>query len=261
MKWLFGLTLAVPLAFGAEKPSYILDDKRAAKIKEIKDEKAQRAFGGELAGFMRALRPVNAVNGVGKMKIRPPRGKRREVPIRFRTFALGAAVINEYATALGTLTVTRRAGKEAEYHWAPPAPGKPRNLNGRQAETPFAGSDFWIADLGLQFLDWPNQKLLKRIIKRGELCSVLESSPAKAAMGRYSKIVSYVDEDSMGIVHADVYDAKGKLLKEFSPRSFAKINGQWHLKEMEMRNEQADSRTAIIFDLKAAPVKEAAPKK
>jgi hypothetical protein len=59
----------------------------------------------------------------------------------------------------------------------------------------------------------------------------------------------------MGIVHADVFDAKGKLLKEFAPKTFKKINGQWQLEEMEMRNEQADSRTSIIFDLKKAALK------
>ena len=26
--------------------------------------------------------------------------------------------------------------------------------------TPFAGSDFWVADLGLEFFHWPEQKVL-----------------------------------------------------------------------------------------------------
>ena len=70
---------------------------------------------------------------------------------------------------------------------------------------------------------------------------------------RYSKVVSWVDEDSMGIVRAELFDAQGKLLKIFEPKAFKKIDGQWHLKEMEMRNEQTGSRTAIVFELKSAP--------
>ena len=56
----------------------------------------------------------------------------------------------------------------------------------------------------------------------------------------------------MGIVRAELYDSKDKLLKIFEPKSFKKINGQWYLKEMEMRNEQSNSRTSIIFELEQA---------
>jgi hypothetical protein len=229
-------------------PSYIMEDKNANKFQVIKDPKLQQKFGADLVRFMRALRPVKAINAEGKLRIRPPRGKRREVPVKFRTFVIGPALINEYATPLGTLKVTRQPGQATEYLWTPPAPAKAQKLNGRQAEQPFAGSDFWMADLGLEMLQWPNQSVIERKLRRGELCSVLVSVPAQ--VGKYSKIISYVDEDTMGIVHADVFDAKGKLLKEFAPKTFKKINGQWQLKEMEMRNEQANSRTSIIFDLK-----------
>ena len=78
------------------------------------------------------------------------------------------------------------------------------------------------------------------------------SRPAKEAQGVYSKVISWVDEDSMGIVRAELYDSKNELLKVFEPKSFKKIKGQWHLKEMEMRNEQSNGRTSIVFDLDQA---------
>jgi hypothetical protein len=40
------------------------------------------------------------------------------------------------------------------------------------------------------------------------------------------------------------------LLKEFAPKSFKKVNGQWELQEMEIRNVQTGSRTRLEFDLK-----------
>ena len=250
-RWVFlclGFLLGGDRLSAADKPDYIVEDKNARKFQKIKNVKLQEKFGTQLAGFMRALRPVNAINGDGKLRIRPPKGKRREVPLKFRSFVVGARLITVYTTGLGTLTVTQQANAATQYQWAPPPPGKVQNLNGRQAEQPFAGSDFWMADLALEFLSWPNQKVIQRRLRRGELCSVLVSVPAE--VGKYSKIVSYVDEDTMGIVHADVFDAKDRLLKEFAPKDFKKINGQWHLERMEMRNEQANSRTEIIFDLK-----------
>ena len=64
-------------------------------------------------------------------------------------------------------------------------------------------------------------------------------------------MVSWIDNESGGIVHAEAYDVNGKLLKEFDPKSFKKVNGQWELQDMEIRNVQTGSRTRLEFDLKA----------
>ncbi len=223
------------------------------------DPVARKKMGQDFAMQMRAMRPVNPVQAEGKLRIRDPHGKRRELPVQFRTFVVGESLINIYQTLQGSLTVNQTLGQPTVYTIAPPPPidpNKVRKLNGDQAMLSFGGSDFWMADLGLEFLHWPKQEIIKRELRRGELCSVLVSEPENRKHGGYSKIVSWVDEDTRGIVHADIFDAKGKLLKVFSPKSFKKINGQWQLKEMEMRNEQIDTRTSIIFDLKAAPEKD-----
>jgi hypothetical protein len=41
------------------------------------------------------------------------------------------------------------------------------------------------------------------------------------------------------------------LLKVFDPKSFKKVNGQWELQDMEIRNVQTKSRTRIEFKLGA----------
>jgi hypothetical protein len=46
--------------------------------------------------------------------------------------------------------------------------------------TPFAGSDFCLADLGLEFFQWPQQKVLKQEIHRSRGCTVLESTNRNA---------------------------------------------------------------------------------
>jgi hypothetical protein len=60
---------------------------------------------------------------------------------------------------------------------------------------------------------------------------------------------SWIDEETLGIVHAEAYDANGKLLKVFDPKTFKKVNGQWELQEIEIRNVQTGSRSRIEFDL------------
>jgi hypothetical protein len=114
----------------------------------------------------------------------------------------------------------------------------------------FFGSDFWLADLGLEFFHWPEQKILKKENRRSRACNVLESTNPNPSTNGYSRVDSWIDEESGGIVHADAYDFKNKLLKEFDPKSFKKVNGQWELQEMEIRNVQTKSRSRIEFDLK-----------
>ena len=113
---------------------------------------------------------------------------------------------------------------------------------------PFAGSDFWLADLGLEFFHWPEQKVLKKEVKRSRGCTVLESTNPNPTTNGYSRVVSWIDNESGGIVQAEAYDFKNKLLKEFAPKTFKKVNGQWELKEMEIRNNQTGSRTRLELD-------------
>ncbi|HEY5042528.1 MAG TPA: outer membrane lipoprotein-sorting protein [Verrucomicrobiae bacterium] len=125
-----------------------------------------------------------------------------------------------------------------------------------QIAKPFAGSDFSIADLGLEFLHWPEQKVLKRDVHRSRGCTVLEStSPYRLPNGdllpdRYSRVVSWIDSETLGIVEAYAYDAKGKLLKDFYPKDFKKVDGQWQVQTLVMENVQTGSRSRLDFDLK-----------
>jgi hypothetical protein len=118
--------------------------------------------------------------------------------------------------------------------------------------TQFARSDFWLCDLGLEFFHWPAQKILPKTtnLKRGREYTLLESTNPNPPPNGYSRVLSWVDKESGGILAAEAYDAKGKLLKEFEPKSFKKVNGQWELQEMEIRNVQTGSRTRLEFDLK-----------
>jgi hypothetical protein len=115
---------------------------------------------------------------------------------------------------------------------------------------PFAGSDFWECDLGLEFLHWPRQKILKKEFRRQCACMVLESTNPHPTTNGYSRVVSWIDEESLGIVEANAYDANGKKLKNFYPKNLEKVNGQYQVQSMIMENLQTGSRTRLEFDLK-----------
>ena len=116
---------------------------------------------------------------------------------------------------------------------------------------PFSNSDFWAADLGLEFFHWPQQKVLPKptSLKRGRDYTLLESTNPSPSTNGYSRVLSWIDKETGGVLEAEAYDFNGKLLKDFAPKSFKKVNGQWELQEMEIRNVQTGSRTRLEFDL------------
>jgi hypothetical protein len=78
----------------------------------------------------------------------------------------------------------------------------------------------------------------------------LESTNPNPSPEGYSRVVSWIDEETLGIVEAYAYDARGKLLKDFEPKDFKKVNGQWQVQSLVMENVQTGSRSRLEFDLK-----------
>ena len=215
--------------------------------------------GRQLARELLEQWPATNFTQTGVLKIRDGDGHRSEVPVKFEIFVTAANWLSVYDASRGAtnrtiLKIVHRDATPNDYQLAETnnpdgIPARFAALNGEQTMIPFAGSDFWVADLGLEFLHWPEQKLLKREFKRGCGCRVLESINPHPSPNGYSRVVAWIDNETGGIVQAEGYDARGKLLKEFFPKSFKKVNGQWELQEMEIRNKPAGSRTRLEFDL------------
>jgi len=221
------------------------------------------ADGKALVAQLLAQTPTQNLTNHGILKTRAGRGSWREVPVSFQIFATDAGWTSSYETrgtnaAVTCLTITRLASGALEYRLAhttnsacPDSAGQV--LAGAGTMVPFANSDFWVADLGLEFLHWPTQRLLRKEMTRGQSCNVLESvAPARQTNG-YVRVLAWLDIDTGGVVFAEGYDAKGRLLKEFAPKAFKKVGGQWELEEMEIFNRQTGSRTRIQFDLANPP--------
>jgi len=187
----------------------------------------------------------------GKMSIRTKIKNKEytEFPIEFRTIVTSTNWCSIYSAMDTEVTVIHNGVKPNEYRLHAPN-GKIVTLTAEQANTPFADSDFSIADLGLEFLHWPDQRLLQKEMKRSRSCRVLESINPHPVAGSYSRVKSWVDAESHGIVLAEAYDLNGKELKEFAPKDFSKVNGQWQLEEMQISNVQTGSRTTVKFNLK-----------
>lgn len=227
--WL--LNVGIPAAISAQTP-------------EIEGQKLVRK--------LRDLRPAQAFNNTGTMEIR--RGDRHRVPVYLKTVVQGDSWLSIYGTGNSpTLVVAQSHDGPNTYVSLPPArvndvPDFSRRRQLVNSNVPFAGSDFWLSDLGLEFLHWRHQRVIGSDVRKTQKCHVLESINHVQQRGGYSRVKSWVDKDSGALITAEAYDTQGRLWKRFEPKKLKKVDGKWRLKEIEMRDFRTDSKTTLIFN-------------
>jgi len=137
--------------------------------------------GRELARQLRDARPSTNFTSSGTLVIRASKKQRSTVRFNSRIAVTETNWTSFYEATdgtnhLATFSVEHQPDAPSRYHL-----NHTNLLDAAQTTLPFAGSDFWLADLGLEFFHWPVQLLTRKEIKRGESCSVLES---EATCGR-----------------------------------------------------------------------------
>ena len=233
-------------------------EQRPAPLDPAQAESEARTLVAELL----TQRPEQSSTNTGQIRIRDRQGKVSEIPVRFEIVCTATNWLSVYETltpagAPGRVKLTVRHADNLPNQYQLIERSDPgatnisrRELTPNQPMVPFAGSDFWVADLGLEFLHWPQQRLLRKEMRHSKSCSVLESINPQAAPGGYARVVSWIIiESPHGIIHADAYDTRNDLIKLFDPVNLEKVNGNYQLEEVEMRNHKTGSHTWIKFDL------------
>ncbi|MEP6662408.1 MAG: outer membrane lipoprotein-sorting protein [Verrucomicrobiota bacterium] len=205
------------------------------------------------------MQPTKDSDVHGVLKINLPKG-REEIPVVCRVFVKE----NSWKTVYETSATPKRGPEKLIIIRSPDAPNQylyakarspqdslpePQPVSAAKADVPFAGSDFWLSELGLGFLDWPQQTKLKGEMRLGQPCYVLESVNTNAA--QVVRVKSWIEKESGSPLIAEGYDRHHKLIKEFSlgGSSVKKVNGQWQLKKMTIRSPREKSETVLEFDL------------
>ena len=250
---LLPLLLCAPVCFAQRNL-----ESRPLPLDPARGDKEGRA----LVADMLAQRPEQNTTNTGSVSIRDAEGKERKIPARFEIYCTPTNWVSTYevlpssGTAGGMkLAVTHDGNQPNRYELFDPASASginaaPKVLAPDQIMVPFAGSDFWIADLGLEFLHWPHQRVLTYEMRHGKSCKKLQSINPHPVPGGYARVVSWVmTERPHGIMHADAYDARGERLKYWDPKNIEKVEGEYQLQEMEMRNRKTGSQTTITFNL------------
>jgi len=190
---------------------------------------------------------------MGTLKIRVPDAEPREVPITWMIRPLEGQWQDIYRTPdtgpipQEILVVVHRPGMTNHYDFK--RAGQPVAEVATNVFIPFATSDFWVGDFGLEFLHWPNPKHVKTEMRHSRPCYVIETINPHPENGGYARVLSWIDTEYGGLIRADGYTRDGKLLKEFQIREFKRVEGRWQLKAVTISNDQTDSNTRLEFNL------------
>lgn len=214
--------------------------------------------GPTLAAQLRAAAPTENWQVDGSLEIRSASGKTEIVPvtaivtIKETSWEVSYESKSTQTNRAEKLVIVHHPDRPNDYLYSrapqPQAPlAPPKKLSPEETFVPFAGSDFWLVDLGLDFFHWPGQDIVDREMRKGRSCKVLESRQAPATKNLYLRVLSWVDNETGGLIMAEAYDPKNKLLKEFEVRSFKKIEDRWELQAIQIRNLQTRSRTRLEF--------------
>ena len=207
--------------------------------------------GQELAAKLRDAAPEGNSSFRGVFEITAKDDSIRFVPIASEISVTSTNWVVTYrsaptnAAAPETLTITHAASQPSRYQYV---------LSGTKPgpvllQAAFAGSDFWLIDLGLEFFHWPKQRRLRHEMRNSRSCHVLESIDPNPSDASYARVLSWVDIETGGIVRAEAYDRAGKLAKEFKVDRFRKVEGRWQLESMKIRSRATGQETELKFDL------------
>ncbi len=146
------------------------------------------------------------------------------------------------------LTVTFASDADPKYLYQKNSRESAVELHGAEADLPFAGSDFWLSDLALEFFHWPSQIRHKGEMRRGRPCYVMESLREKADGNGYTRVVTWIEKESGAPMEAEAYGADKRMIKDFELGSVGKINGRYQVKNLKMYDRRKGSRTFLEFN-------------
>ena len=240
--------LAIMGAFAAVASDSV---KTATPGQVIYDAPKGVELGKELITQLRSASPASSFTNTGTLRVKAKRQPLVKTAYECRVEVTQTNWTSYYSVTQGTnalpgFSVEHRAGQPNVY----------RNdagtvLSGNQLDVAFAGSDFWLSDLGLEFFHWPEQRVLRWEVKSHVGCKVLESKNPNPFATGYARVLSWIHDESLGILLAEAYDTHGKLMKEFRPKDFEKVNGEWRLRELEMETVKTGSFSTLTLELQS----------
>ncbi|MDA0577339.1 MAG: outer membrane lipoprotein-sorting protein [Verrucomicrobia bacterium] len=158
-------------------------------------------------------------------------------------------IYDHFGDALEQLTLTREPGGDHTTVYragvADPSPAPP--LTQRIQDT-----DMSWTDLTLDFLWWPNGRIVGTESVRGRRCHIVEVPAPPSAkeaqtsdVDRYTRVRVWIDQELFVLMQAEAYNAAGVRIRRLWVQSLKKQQGRWMIKDLEVQAYPPVQRTRL----------------
>lgn len=146
----------------------------------------------------------------------------------------------------GLLTHNHPEGEDDQWLHLPAARMTRRIAASGRSER-FVGSELTYEDLTVWQVDDYTYSYAGQEGVSGRTLHVVEATPKEADSG-YSKVVHFLDPETLQIQRTRYFDRKGDPLKIAEHEGYERMEGRWwRYKKMTMRNQQTGSVTVVEF--------------
>ena len=130
-----------------------------------------------------------------------------------------------------------------------PATQRTRSVTPRERSEKFAGTDFTYEDVEERVLDDFHYRLLsENETIDGYKTYKVEAKPVDEGWSQYGHIYYWVGQTVPVILHAEMYDRDGKLVRELHASALKKVSGIWGARHVEMQSVAEKTRTVLTVD-------------
>jgi hypothetical protein len=130
-----------------------------------------------------------------------------------------------------------------------PATQRTRSVSPRELSEKFAGTDFTYEDVEERVLDNFTYRLLSDTeVIDGHKTYKVAAVPVDASRSQYKYVYYWVAQDIPVILHAELYDRDGKLVRELHASALKKVAGIWGARHVEMDSVVEKTRTVLTIN-------------
>jgi len=160
-------------------------------------------------------------------------------------------VFQQPATIAGTRFLTMEKAGAADDRWIYlPSLGKVRRIAASEGSGSFMGTDFSYDDISSQSRDvsLDTHSLLREEDLDSVPCYVIQSVPIDPSY-QYSKMIQWIDKDSLITRKLELYDKKNNLVKTVDISGIKEIQGRLTTTIMKMTTLAAGTSTTITSEI------------
>jgi hypothetical protein len=154
----------------------------------------------------------------------------------------------EEIRGVALLSINQRSVTDRQYMYVP-ATQRVRSVVPQERSARFIGTDFTFEDIAERVLDDFTYRLLGDTETiEGHKTYKVEATPIDAARSQYKFLYYWVAQDAPVILHAEMYDAKGRELRMLHASGLKRVSGIWGARHLEMSSIQDGTKTELSIE-------------